>query len=107
MRATNIQWDIDFDDVWEVLADMDYRKAADVLEIPYETYANMTTEERDDYAYDYFRHRPGALCDFLGLPDEVDIPSEFDPSDDYYEEDITDWLSDEYGYCINVYVLED
>ena len=72
MKATNIQWDIDMDEVYEVLDEMTAKNAAEALDLPYDRYANMTTGERHDYAYDYFRHRPGALDEFMGLPKEVD-----------------------------------
>ena len=82
------------------LDDMSCQKAATALNIPVETYANMTTSERHDYAYDLFHRCPTELHEFMGLPDEVEIPEEFNkPSDDCFPEDISDWLSDEYGFC--------
>lgn len=36
-----------------------------------------------------------------GLPTEVEVP------DDVDEDDIADWLSDEYGYCVESYELAD
>ena len=74
---------------------MTVEKAAEALEMPVNTYANMTTEKRHDYAYDRFRHRPGLLDEFVGLPEEIIIPEVL--TDD---EDIADWLSNEYGYCL-------
>ena len=94
MKATNILWDVDFWEVYEKLDQMSYDKAAEALGVPSVTYANMTTAERHDYAYELFRHSPAALDEFLGLPNEIDIPEEL--TDD---EDISDWLSDTYGYC--------
>ena len=102
MKATNIQWDIDMEDALAMLDEMTAKDAAEALEISYDRYANMTSEERDDYAYDFFHHRPGALCDFVGLPDEVDIPEELTD-----EEDIADWLSDEYGFCHDGFCIEE
>ena len=94
--AYNIQWDVDFDEVYEVLSNMTARQGAESLGLPYDTYANMTTSERNDYAYDVFRHCPGALDEFLGLSNEIIIPDTL-----IDDEDISDWLSDEYGYCHN------
>lgn len=93
--AYNIDWDVDMDEVYEHLDEMTCTKAAEALELSKERYANMTTGERHDYAYDKFRHCPAELDEFLGLPDEVTLP------DDVEEEDAADWLSDTYGYCIN------
>lgn len=36
----------------------------------------------------------GYSVEELGLPVEVDVPSEIE------EDDIVDWLSDKYGFCI-------
>lgn len=101
MKALNINWEIDFDEIYEKLDEMTVKNAAKALELPEERYANMTTEERHDYAYDYFRHRIKAMEEFVGLPDEVEIPKEITS-----EEDITDYLSDEFGYLINGYELD-
>ena len=104
MKAYNINWSIDYDEVYEKLDDMTVDKAAAALEIPKGRYANMSTEERHDYAYDFFRHDPGALDEFLELPSEVEIPKDIeDLSDDNV---ITDWLSDTFGYCIEGYDLD-
>lgn len=100
--ACDIDWDIDMDEVYEKLDDMNPRAASIALEIPYAHYSRMTTSERDGYAYDKFRHCPAELDKFLELPEKVKIPDTvFAEGDDA----ITDWLSDTYGYCINGYRL--
>ena len=100
MRAKRIEWDVDMDEVFEKLDELLYEKAAEVLEIPSAVYASMTTSERYDYAYDVFHHRPGKLYDFLGLPEEVDLNIEIE------EEEVADYLSDQYGYCIRDLKIE-
>lgn len=94
MVAINIQWDVDYDEVYEVLDEMTCEKASEKLGISKERYANMATGERHDYAYNVFRHSPAMLDDFFDLPDEIEIPEEI-----VDEEDVSDWLSDEYGFC--------
>ena len=94
VTAKNIQWDIDFDEVYEKLDEMTYENAASAMGISAERYANMTTEERHDLAYDLFHHSPGELDEFMGLPDEIEIPNGL--TDD---EDISEWLSEMYGFC--------
>lgn len=102
--AVNIDWDVDMDEVFETLDTMTTEQAAEALGVPKETYSNMHTEERHDYAYDVFHHRPAMLDEFLGLPDKVEIPEEFGIDSTQADcSDVTDWLSDEYGYCINGY----
>ena len=88
------------DEVYEKLDEMTAEKAAEALDISCERYANMTTNERHAYAYDRFHHHFADLYDFLGLPEEVEIPKELTD-----EEDISDWLSDEYGYCHEGFTL--
>ena len=95
MKAVKIEWDIDMDEVYEILDDMTIEKAAAAINISERKYANMTTAERHDHAYDFFRHCPGALYDFFCLNEEEDIPENVN------EEDVADYLSDKYGFCIN------
>ena len=101
MKAYNIDWDINIEEALDILDEMDYKDAASALGISVDAYANMTTEERHDYAYDLFHHCPGELEDFMNLPTKVEIPKELTN-----EEDITEWLSDEYGFCIKGYKLD-
>ena len=54
--------------------------------------------------------------DIPDLPDEVEIPVDdiIDPRDieeddinvNMYEDDISDWLSDRYGWCVNTFFAE-
>ncbi len=97
--AHNIQWDIDIDEAYERLDEMTDEKAAEELEIPVDKYASMTTEERHDFAYDLWHHSPATLEEFMGLPDEVEIPEELGDPGEYLGEDIANWLSDTFGFC--------
>lgn len=94
MKAYNIKWDIDIDDAIDTLDEMTSEDAAKVLELPEKRYANMTTSDRYDYAYSYFERCHGAMEGLFRLPNSVEIPK--DMSD---EDEISDWLSDEYGFC--------
>jgi len=94
--AKEIEWDIDIADILDRLDEMLYEAAAEALEIPAKQYASMTTAERHDYAYDYFRGQDEAKAGFMGLPTEAKIPDSI-AEDDY--DAISDWLSDEYGFC--------
>ena len=101
MKAKNIRWDIDMEGVLESLDDLSLEEAAKLLKVPYEKYAKMSFDERDDFAEDYFRHNPGALLELVDLPVEVELPEDLTD-----EEDISDWLSDEYGFCHDGFELE-
>ncbi len=102
MKITNIQWDIDISDAIDALLEKRAEAAAEILGIPKEQYANMTTSERVDYANDLFRHSPATMEEIYDLPNEVELPEELakEAGTDDYEDDITEWLSEEYGTCV-------
>ena len=100
MEAINIEWSVDIDEMYELFDEMTANKAAKLLEMPVDTYTNMTTEERHDYIYDMFRHCPGWVYDVLNLPEIVEIPEGLFKGPDWDNDDVIDWLSDKYGYCI-------
>ena len=101
MRTVSIDWSIDISEAQNTLLEMPITKAAAALGLGVHQYANMTTEERLDYAYDLWHHSPSALQEFSNLPDEVEIPD-----DSWDDGTITEYLTDEYGYFINGYVLD-
>lgn len=92
MKIRNIKWDIDMDNVLETIDEIAAEKAAEVLGLPEEAYADMNSSERNDYIYDVFEHSPEAKADLLGLPSEADIPDD--------AEEIADYLSDKYAFCV-------
>lgn len=94
MKAFEVQWEFDMDQVYEVLDDTDPAEAAEFFGIPEDRYKQMTSEERHDHAYDVFRHCPALLDEFMGLPYEIEIPEEL--TDD---RDIAEWLMYEFGFC--------
>ena len=99
-KVTNISWDYDYEDFWQTLSEKLVYKQAKILDIPYEKYVEMNEWEREQYAYDIFRRNPSVADEVFGLPNEIILPNE-----DWTEELITDYLSDEYGFCINGYTL--
>lgn len=102
MKVTNVQWDFDMDEVYERLDSMSEKAAADALEVALSDYSRMSVLERHDLAEHLFHHCPAKLDEFVGLPDEIEVP---DPITSAYsdpeelEEVISDWLSEEFGYC--------
>lgn len=54
----------------------------------------MSTDERHDYAYDCFHHNACDKAEFMGIPEEIQVPTGF-----IDDEEISEWLSNEYGYC--------
>ena len=102
MRAFNIQWVIDFDEVYDLFDSMDDKQAAEELGLSEKDYIKLFKEDRDSLIYEHYRKRQGELERLVGLPDDVEIPEEITD-----EEDITNWLSDEFGYCFEGYELEE
>lgn len=102
MKACNIIWDIDMKQILEKLDDMTADNAVKALQIPYQTFINMSTSEIHDYAYDMFEHNQAAATEFMGLPEEVEIPDSVGTDED----DISDWLSDEYEFCHKGFTLD-
>ena len=94
LKAYDIEWDFDEDQIFERIDETESEEMAEIIGISVEKYESLTQEERYDWAYDKFRHCPALLDEFMGLPDEVDIPLEL-----VDDEDISNWLSDEYGFC--------
>lgn len=106
--AKDIEWDIDIDEIYEKIDNMRVEVAAVTLGISKDTYANMTTEERHDFIYDTYHHNRKSADELFNLPETIEIPEEFgitDTEDDM--SDVTDWISDEYGFCIKGYAVEE
>ena len=102
MKVTNIEWVVSDEEIMDRLDNMTAEQAAEKLGIPYNTYANMTTEERHDYAFDAFRHNRADRAEFVGLSDEVELP---EGAETWENDEITDYLCEEYGYYTNGYNL--
>lgn len=102
MKATNIDWDIDMEDVLGMLDNISIDDVIRILEISKEKYLNMTTGEQHDFAQHLFRHCPAKLDEIVGLPNEIDIPSELE-----IDEDIANYISDITGFYIKGFDLVD
>lgn len=107
--VSDIQWDFDVSDVLESFDELSVDEASKYLEIPSDRYANMHDSERHDYILDVFKEDwfADSLSELFHLPQEVSIPSsEFEPDDlkdirnNGYAEAVSDWLSDEYSFCV-------
>jgi len=109
-KTTNILWDIDKDEILEKLDTMSVDEAAKALkctEKEEKAFKAMSDEERDDFALSQIHHNVITAADFLGIPTEVEIPEDFDNNDEDFEELVSDWLSDTYGYCHEGFDLEE
>lgn len=101
MRASDIRWAIDFDEIYDLFDNMDEKQAAGKLGISTGEYKVLSKENRDRLIYGRYRECRSDLEKLVGLPDEVELPPEIDN-----DEDATEWLSSEYGYLIEGYALD-
>ena len=101
MRAINIEWEIDINEVLEKLHGMPVAEQAKTIEMNPLHYERLSIEHRDDHIRDYYHHRPGVLLDLMQLPTEVELPEDVTDT-----EEVTNCLSDYYGYCLLGYELQ-
>lgn len=104
--ATNIEWDIDMDEVYEIMDEMEPEEVAKLISYDVNGLESLSQEDRDDRIRDYFHHCPGELYDFLGLKEEVRIPAKVVQDVDERHYDYVDWLSDTFGYCVNSFNIQ-
>ena len=102
MKINDIKWNVDIDDIYEALDNMTAESAADILEVPYNQYINMSTDERHDYTYELIHSLGGIQYDIIakimGLPTEIDFDAN---AKEDLKETISDWLADEYGFSVD------
>lgn len=101
MRAVDIEWDIDINEALEKIHRMPVAEQAKTIEMNPLHYERLSIEHRDDHIRDYYHHRPGALLDLMGLPNEVELPEAMTDT-----EDIANYLSDHYGFCHRGFELQ-
>lgn len=105
MKATNIKWDVDTDDLLAEIDSMSVEDIANILNIPAEQYNSMSTKNQQEYFLNYMHQNSDVyacfLEDFFGLPQEVEIPENLAKQygEDNSAEDISDWMSDTYECC--------
>ena len=96
MKVFNIMWDVDPVETLEDLKGLPRdEETANMLGVSISTVKLLSESQFYDYVLNLWRKDPTSLEQFLGLPNEVEVPEEV--GDD--EEDISDWLSDTFGYC--------
>jgi len=99
MKVTNVEWDIESDELIDFLHSMPTEEAADAIDLDEEVYIDMNDTELENYLQDYFIHNNNSF-DFLELPDEVEVPVDFDTAEEDVEETIREWLVQEYGWGV-------
>lgn len=91
-----VDWSIEPDELREAFAGYTELAGAHLLKTDLEVYQEMSEEERFDKLEWMIRHNILSAAEIVGVSDTVDVPVEtMDP------DDITEWLSDTYGYFVN------
>lgn len=137
MRAKNIHWDFDDDDLLETLDDISNADISEISGIPLKTLENLYDDE-EMLTASLRQCGNNVVNELMTLPSEVDIteeaytefrtykkynltngeihcwlknekfPSSYDDSwIDSFVDDVCDWLSNEYGFCISSFELEE
>ena len=92
--AYNIKWDVDFDDFFETINEMTDGYASEALGCSIGIYREMNEEKFHDFVYEFYENNKDKVYEIMELPTEVEISSGL-----FDDEEVSDWLSDEYGFC--------
>lgn len=93
MKATNIKWDVDEQDLTEeVLNHATEKEIAELLGTETHKIHNINKNDLYELVLDALHRDRKLAYDYLGLPTTVDIP------ESVAKEDVADWLSNEYEY---------
>lgn len=104
-NITHIEWDFDVDDIFTTINEMTTEQASEILGVDIEMYKKITTEELCDCINEIFDTNPNKFCEIFDLPTSIVIPESVVGDED----NISEWLSNEYGFCIRglIYVKEE
>lgn len=99
MLISNIDWDVTMDEVLDYFFHFSLEKKSEILNIPIEKLKEIDDDLIIDIAEEKFHHNPGLIDEIFELPKKLEI-------DNIMEEDlIADYLSNEYGFCINSFCI--
>lgn len=99
MKVTNVEWDIESDELIDFLHSMPSETAADTIDLDKDVYIDMNDAELEDYLEEYFIQNNNTF-DFLALPNELEVPVDFDTAEEDVEETIREWFVQEYGWGV-------
>lgn len=99
MTAYEIKWDFDLEEVLETAMEMEDAAFASTFGM------NKSVKYVEDIVCSKLRHCPGLVDEIMGVPTTVEIPEEVTAEANEYDDAITEWLSNTYGWCIRGYRL--
>ena len=95
-----VDWSIEPDELYNAFDGYSEQAAAHLLKTDIETYRNMSADARYDILEWMIHHNVLSAAEVIGLEEEIDVP------DLVQMEDITEWLSDTYGYFVNGWTMD-
>ena len=98
MLISNIDWDVTMDEVLDYFFHFSLERKSEILNIPIEKLKEMDDDLIIDIAEETFRHNPGLIDEIFELPKELEI-------NNMEEDEIAEYLSNEYGFCINSFCI--
>lgn len=99
MRAVNIEWDVDLEDAMNKLDSLTIEEANETLKTAFNSKKDLEAVVRGFYKPHLY---PKYIAELMGLPTKVKVPKNLTD-----EEEISDWLTDTYGFCHKGFKLEE
>lgn len=98
MKITNIDWDIDVNESTDyLLENYSDKEICKLLGYKTSEFKDIGNDIKYAMICNKLHHMPGIMEDIYNLPSEVEIEDNLFEDD----QDITDYLTEEYGFCIN------
>ncbi len=103
LTVSNIQWDWTREDIESLLSQHDTTEMLRLFKIDDASVANCELHEGAilDLCYDQLRHNRVTCEEVFDLPETIEVPSTLG------DEQITEYLAEEYGYCVKGYSRSD
>ncbi len=104
VTVSNIQWDWDRDMVCEKVDSLDtIADTISLFKLDPQTVRDAEGNDEDiyDLCVDSLRHNRVTAEEVFDLPETIDVPGTFG------DEQITEYLAEEYGYCVSGYTRSD
>lgn len=109
MKVTNIDWSIDKEQIAEAISHIStFKELVARIKLPPDTLVGKATnfppnvKQWTEYVCNQIHHNVIDAVDVIGLPTELEVPAKVGTND----EDIANWLTEEYGYCVRNFFVD-
>lgn len=108
MKVTNIEWYINEEQLKEAISHIStFRELVTRIKLPQDVLVGRVTnippnvKQWTEYVCNQIHHNVIDAADVVGLPIELEVSDKVGTND----EDIANWLTEEYGYCVKNFSL--